>query len=244
MHICDDQTACHHCCAWPVRTLCPNRAFEIHFQTAEELSQPSFPLREAYLTFGILHLPSPAKSAQDSTGRSTTRSATSTLRGVTMEHSMSNILNHVPDFTFSTTSTFGSIITAMLAALLALAGFSCQATAAYSRDLQVFPPVLGLSPVGKVQLTDSFVDVDVKQSGKPTCREDLITYTFGNSYGKPFVGEYQPPACSFNRVTWNMTVSVAGRQFDRLGTVFFWAMWRFGDLPLPSRRRRGSIILI
>lgn len=133
---------------------------------------------------------------------------------------MSSFLNHVLDLTFFTTTTVASIITAMLATLLALAGISQHVSAAYSRDLQVFPPVLGLSPAGQMQLTDSFVSADVKQSGKATCREDLITYTFGSSYGKPFVGKYIPPACDFNRVTWNMTINVAGRQFDRLGTVF------------------------
>jgi len=33
-------------------------------------------------------------------------------------------------------------------------------------------------------------------------------------------GYYAPPACSFNRVTWNLTVVSAGRQFDRIGIVY------------------------
>lgn len=133
---------------------------------------------------------------------------------------LSAALNHVVHFIFSTTSSAGSILIAMLTALLAFASITVPTLAAYSRDLQVFPPVLGVSPDGRVQLTDSFATADVKQSGKPTCQESLMTYTFGQSYGVPFVGQYQPPSCSFNRVTWNMTISVAGRQFDRLGTVF------------------------
>lgn len=112
------------------------------------------------------------------------------------------------------------LITSMYAVLLALAGFTAT-HAAYTRDLQVFPPVLGLSPTsGQVELTDSFAEASVKQSGKRTCRETLVEYTFGQSYGVPFVGPYKTPECDFNRVTWNMTVSVAGRQFDRLGTIY------------------------
>lgn len=53
----------------------------------------------------------------------------------------------------------------------------------------------------------------------PSCQSLLVSYSFGNSYGQPFVGPYTPPACDFNRVTWNLTVTSSGRQFDRLGTV-------------------------
>lgn len=131
------------------------------------------------------------------------------------------LLQHALGLIQSITSTTGGITTAMLTALLALASMSLGASeAAYSQDFQVFPPVLGLSPDGQVKLTDSFVEASVTQSGKRTCKEHLMSYTFGNSYGVPFVGPYSPPACDFNRVTWNMTVSVAGRQFDRLGTVY------------------------
>ncbi|RMZ66052.1 peptide-N4-(N-acetyl-beta-glucosaminyl)asparagine amidase A [Pyrenophora seminiperda CCB06] len=65
--------------------------------------------------------------------------------------------------------------------------------------LQVAPPVL--SPAGG-------------------CHETLMEYTFARSYGQPFVGQYNPPNCSFNRVTINFTVTSAGRQFDRLALMF------------------------
>jgi hypothetical protein len=48
-----------------------------------------------------------------------------------------------------------------------------------------------------------------------------MVHTFGWSYGKPFIGEYAPPECDFNRVTFNFTVTSAGRQFDRLALMFF-----------------------
>lgn len=34
-------------------------------------------------------------------------------------------------------------------------------------------------------------------------------------------GEYHPPDCKYNRVTFNFTVTSAGRQFDRLALMFF-----------------------
>jgi len=65
--------------------------------------------------------------------------------------------------------------------------------------LQVAPPVL--SPVD-------------------ACQQTLMVHTFASSYGQPFVGQFNPPECSFNRVTFNFTVTSAGRQFDRLGVMF------------------------
>jgi hypothetical protein len=65
--------------------------------------------------------------------------------------------------------------------------------------LQVAPPVL---------------------SPPDACQQTLMVHTFASSYGRPFVGQYNPPDCSFNRVTFNFTVASAGRQFDRLGVMF------------------------
>ncbi|KAM0287509.1 hypothetical protein ACHAQH_000463 [Verticillium albo-atrum] len=48
----------------------------------------------------------------------------------------------------------------------------------------------------------------------------LMSHTFGFSYGKPFVGQYTPPACEFDRVIMNLTVTSSGRQFDRLALMF------------------------
>ncbi|KAI4936748.1 uncharacterized protein J4E92_001472 [Alternaria infectoria] len=52
------------------------------------------------------------------------------------------------------------------------------------------------------------------------CQQTLMVHTFASSYGQPFVGQFNPPECSFNRVTFNFTVTSAGRQFDRLGVMF------------------------
>ncbi|KAL0263453.1 hypothetical protein SLS55_002433 [Diplodia seriata] len=48
-----------------------------------------------------------------------------------------------------------------------------------------------------------------------------MVHVFAYSYGDPFVGTYVPPACDFNRVTLNLTVTSRGRQFDRLALMYF-----------------------
>ncbi|KAH7355602.1 peptide N-acetyl-beta-D-glucosaminyl asparaginase amidase A-domain-containing protein [Pyrenochaeta sp. MPI-SDFR-AT-0127] len=53
------------------------------------------------------------------------------------------------------------------------------------------------------------------------CQQTLMVHTFAYSYGKPFIGDYHPPNCVFNRVIFNLTVTSAGRQFDRLALMFF-----------------------
>ncbi|KAI6248325.1 Peptide-N4-(N-acetyl-beta-glucosaminyl)asparagine amidase A [Erysiphe necator] len=52
------------------------------------------------------------------------------------------------------------------------------------------------------------------------CDVKLMEYSFGNSYGKPFIGEYMPPPCEFNRVIMNFTANSQGRQFDRLAIMY------------------------
>ncbi|QDS76576.1 hypothetical protein FKW77_007034 [Venturia effusa] len=47
-----------------------------------------------------------------------------------------------------------------------------------------------------------------------------MSYSFGNSYGKPFSGQYIPPQCDYNRVVMNFTVNSSGRQFDRLAVMY------------------------
>ena len=37
--------------------------------------------------------------------------------------------------------------------------------------------------------------------------QTLMTYVFSNSYNAPFVGQYTPPPCTFNRATMNLTVT-------------------------------------
>ncbi|KAF1849583.1 uncharacterized protein K460DRAFT_261 [Cucurbitaria berberidis CBS 394.84] len=53
------------------------------------------------------------------------------------------------------------------------------------------------------------------------CQQTLMVHTFAASYGQPFIGTYSPPDCEFNRITFNLIVTSAGRQFDRLALMFF-----------------------
>ncbi|KAL1612355.1 hypothetical protein SLS60_000581 [Paraconiothyrium brasiliense] len=81
----------------------------------------------------------------------------------------------------------------------ALTGRAPNETAPLLECLQVSPPVL--SP--------------------KSCEKTLMVHEFAYSYGIPFVGNYTPPECEFNRVTINFTVTSAGRQFDRLALMYF-----------------------
>ncbi|KAG8525278.1 hypothetical protein KY384_008922 [Bacidia gigantensis] len=64
-----------------------------------------------------------------------------------------------------------------------------------------------------------FTPEDTNQNG---CiyKTTLMEHVFENSYGFPFIGTHKPPPCAFNRVTMNFTVTVKGRQFDRLGIMY------------------------
>ncbi|KAF2467066.1 uncharacterized protein BDR25DRAFT_72869 [Lindgomyces ingoldianus] len=85
---------------------------------------------------------------------------------------------------------------------LALNSRASNASSSLLDVIQVSPPVLN--------------------PAKPSCEQQtLMAHTFAWSYGVPFVGDYRPPSCEFNRVTFNFTVTSAGRQFDRLALMFF-----------------------
>ncbi|KAI6309463.1 hypothetical protein MCOR34_006811 [Pyricularia oryzae] len=58
------------------------------------------------------------------------------------------------------------------------------------------------------------------RAGGAPCSALLMEHVFAFSYGKPFVGNYTPPNCDFNRVVMNFSVVSAGRQFDRLALMY------------------------
>lgn len=96
------------------------------------------------------------------------------------------------------------------------------------RVFQVYPPVLTPTSNGMALSNGQAQDPMVATSGCVRSQV-LMQHRFGNSYGKPFVSSYTPPLyCSFNRVTFNITVTSKGRQFDRLGVVYFGSteIWR------------------
>ncbi|KAJ6440434.1 peptide-N4-(N-acetyl-beta-glucosaminyl)asparagine amidase A [Purpureocillium lavendulum] len=57
---------------------------------------------------------------------------------------------------------------------------------------------------------------------KPTSLNmTLMKHSFGNSYGQPFVHDYEPPeGFDFDRVLLNLTVVSKGRQYDRLAIMW------------------------
>ena len=86
---------------------------------------------------------------------------------------------------------------------------------------QVYPPILIINAQGELEITDGSSNATkVFPDKHPTCQQTLVVYSFANSYNAPFVGQITPPSCSFNRVSWNLTVVSAGKQFDRLGIVY------------------------
>jgi hypothetical protein len=117
------------------------------------------------------------------------------------------------------------IVTPCHASGVAVRSLSHYARAAASSLLEVFqvyPPVLTVTPNGTLEITDgsSNATVPIVNPGRPTCQDVLAVHVFAYSYGEPFVGNYTPPSCDFNHVTWNLTVTSAGRQYDRLGIVY------------------------
>ncbi|KAL2261325.1 hypothetical protein VTK26DRAFT_4397 [Humicola hyalothermophila] len=53
------------------------------------------------------------------------------------------------------------------------------------------------------------------------CTVLLMRHDFAWSYGAPFVGNYTPPNCEFNRVLLNFSAVSQGRQYDRLAIMYF-----------------------
>ncbi|KAF6818448.1 peptide-n4-(n-acetyl-beta-glucosaminyl)asparagine amidase a [Colletotrichum sojae] len=99
--------------------------------------------------------------------------------------------------------------------------------ASRSRDrpldcFQVAQPVLG--PKGpiyqEVARGDGKDKAQPPSDSRDSCTVQLMDHSFGNSFGKPFVGDYTPPGCDFNRVIVNFTATSAGRQLDRLALIY------------------------
>ncbi|KAI0386790.1 hypothetical protein F5Y04DRAFT_242355 [Hypomontagnella monticulosa] len=81
---------------------------------------------------------------------------------------------------------------------------------------QVAQPIL--TPSGPSSNVSNIAD---GSASKGACSVLLMEHVFAFSYGLPFVGNYSPPSCQFNRVIMNFTVVSQGRQFDRLALMYF-----------------------
>ncbi|EHK96353.1 putative Peptide-N4-(N-acetyl-beta-glucosaminyl)asparagine amidase A [Glarea lozoyensis 74030] len=89
---------------------------------------------------------------------------------------------------------------------------------------QVYQPVLfPKGAVDQVITSDGTENTTIiaPSSSNSSCQVLLMDHSFGYSYGMPFVGNYTPPKCKFNRVAMNFTVTSRGRQYDRLAIMYF-----------------------
>lgn len=84
------------------------------------------------------------------------------------------------------------------------------------QNYEVAQPVL--MPYGTSD-SDGSTDDDGSLS-EGDCKVLLMRRDFAWSYGDPFVGQYTPPDCDFNRVVINFTVVSEGRQYDRLAIMY------------------------
>ncbi|KAI1630860.1 peptide N-acetyl-beta-D-glucosaminyl asparaginase amidase A-domain-containing protein [Biscogniauxia mediterranea] len=116
---------------------------------------------------------------------------------------------------------------------------SAVPTATVVECVQVAPPVIDPFPfLGASNGSDVSEGSGAKDSDdEEPCTVLLMDHVFGFSYGLPFIGNYTPPSCAFNRVIMNFTAVSAGRQFDRLALMYFGdtEVWRTSTAePTPA----------
>ncbi|KAI1850642.1 hypothetical protein JX266_003924 [Neoarthrinium moseri] len=107
--------------------------------------------------------------------------------------------------------------------LLGLQVISASASRDVLQCLQVAQPVL--SPTGVTlgsTASDGATTADTASGSgrRAPCDVLIMDHVFAFSYGRPFIGNYTPPSCEFNRVIMNLTVVSQGRQFDRLAVMY------------------------
>lgn len=85
---------------------------------------------------------------------------------------------------------------------------SATATATVLENFEVHQPVL--TPSGAT--LDDGESTGGSSSVGDSCSVVLMDHIFAYSYGTPYVGDYTPPSCEFNRVAINFTVVSEGKQ--------------------------------
>lgn len=85
---------------------------------------------------------------------------------------------------------------------------SATATSTVLEDFEVHQPVL--TPSGAT--LDDGQSTQDSSSVEAACSVVLMDHVFAYSYGEPYIGNYTPPDCEFNRVAMNFTVVSEGRQ--------------------------------
>ena len=94
-------------------------------------------------------------------------------------------------FAVSSLAIDSTSVTVPLLSSRTLQKYAVDPAAPVLQDFQVYPPVLIASPNGSLSLTDgSSTTTDVATTSNATsCEQVLMAYSFGNSYGAPFVGK-------------------------------------------------------
>ncbi|KAI0164527.1 peptide N-acetyl-beta-D-glucosaminyl asparaginase amidase A-domain-containing protein [Hypoxylon sp. FL1284] len=89
------------------------------------------------------------------------------------------------------------------------------------KKLMVAQPVLTRNGPSSHPSICSGAQASTHGAPSESCSVLLMEHVFGFSYGMPFVGNYTPPDCDFDRVVINFTVVSQGRQFDRIALMYF-----------------------
>ncbi|ODV94368.1 hypothetical protein PACTADRAFT_44355 [Pachysolen tannophilus NRRL Y-2460] len=86
------------------------------------------------------------------------------------------------------------------------------------------------------------VSLPVQDFGEPVYSQFLLQHTFGNSWGKPAIVDYNLPSnLDFNKVILYLNTSVSGVQYDRLAHIFLdgVSIWRTSTIE-PGGRSANS----
>lgn len=103
----------------------------------------------------------------------------------------------------------------------------------------IFASSASVAESGETGLLDVFqVQAPLRTSYEgAACQQIIVQHEFAASYGTPFVGAYTPPMhCTFTTTIFNMSVTSAGINYDRLGLIFFGdiEVWRT-TTAMPTR---------
>ncbi|KAJ4153974.1 hypothetical protein LMH87_010439 [Akanthomyces muscarius] len=127
-------------------------------------------------------------------------------------------MNTMARVTWLAVVTLSAIAKTALAATVLPRALDYEDQASVLECFQVSNPVL--SDKGLVSGTDIVGPANNSEKPVASCQQTLITYSFQSSYGHPYVSDYSPPSCDFNRVAMNLTVVSEGVQFDRLAIMY------------------------
>ncbi|KAL3422344.1 peptide-n4-(n-acetyl-beta-glucosaminyl)asparagine amidase a [Phlyctema vagabunda] len=107
------------------------------------------------------------------------------------------------------------------AKMLVLLLTAITAYLSFSRPSSVSALELTSAPAGLLEVFE--VQAPLRSTyGETSCEQVIVQHEFAASYGTPYVGTYAPPEdCDFSTVIFNLSITSAGINYDRLGLLFF-----------------------